>query len=239
MKMTKALAAAAALSLIAACGGSSGGSNPTPTPTTPAEKAASGAAVGMGEQAAGEGTLAGLEQFAPSAMIAKANAEGIAKASETKSFTTTRECSSGNGSYTVSGEITADCTISATTADCAISSTTMDIVFTDCSKRVEIDGTTYDIVLSGTATASLSGAVSADISTDPPTFTLVEAASSLGGTVIASGDTEGTVDLTGVTAVISGAPQPEPVCSGTCIVTLTGEAAATCSVAASCESCSE
>jgi hypothetical protein len=237
MKTIRVIAVASSLLLLAACG-SSGGSGPAPTPTTPEAQAASGASVEMAQQAAGKGAQNGLQQFGPSAMILKAASAGATKTSQNKQINLTENCD-GSGSYTVTGTMVADCTITATTGECIISSTSMNIEFADCAKSITIAGTPYQTTITGPATATMSGNVSVDLTVDPVVFTAVSFAGTIGGTVAVGGDVVGTVDLSGVTFDGEGAPEPTITCGGSCTVTMTGAAAATCGVTTTCDGCTE
>ena len=244
MKPVKIFAVASALCLIAACGGG-GGSGPTPTPTTPAEQAASVAAIEVGQQAAGEGALDGFSQFLPDmdAMALKAKIAGQTKATETKNINLSDQpCTRDDpesGTYSVTGTLTGSCSIALPSISCTATNSSMSITFNGCSKTIEIGGTQYRIAIDGPATAAITGTIIGTLEGDEFTPTSTDFNGTLAGTVDVSGDAEGTVDLTGVSFAGTGAGVPEITCSGTCTISLTGQEEAVCEVTTECDGCAE
>lgn len=237
MKISRMLVLMMALSLVAACGGSSGGGEPTPTPTptTPEARAASGAAVEKSQEASGQAILGALEQFIPAIVLKAASS----KAASDKPIDITEECN-GGGSFTATGTITAECTGLPASTTCVISNSSVNIAFADCYKGMDVEGVNYGITLNGPASASLTGSITADISAEDPVILSSNFTGALSGEVTIGGDVVGTVDLDGVTYSGSGAGEhPTIACSGTCTVTVDGEAEAICGVSSDCGGCTE
>ncbi len=212
---------------LAACGGGGGGG----TPVTAQGQAATEAAIEATISAGGEAVLQAIQPAASAQAI---------KASQTYVIDTTPvPCNEGDptaGTYTATGTVTADCTFIGESGTCTITDGPAMILFTDCKKSVTSEGTTYNEVLNGTATTNITGTVSGGATG----VTAIDATGNLGGTVTLTGDAPGTVDLAGVTWTATGTPDPEPTigCNGTASVTITGQAAQSCSVASDCKGCS-
>ena len=235
MKISRMLVLMMVLSLVAACGGSGGGGGgPTPTPTTPEARAASGAAVEKSQEASGQAILGALEQFIPAIVLKAASS----KAASDKPIDITQECN-GGGSFTATGTITAECTGLPASTTCVISNSSVNIAFADCYKGMDVEGVNYGITLNGPASASLTGSITADISAEEPVILSSNFTGALSGEVTIGGDVVGTVDLDGVMYSGSGGDQPTIACSGTCTVTVDGEAEATCGVSSDCGGCTE
>jgi hypothetical protein len=211
-----------ALTLVAACGGSSGGGG---TPTTPETQAAAEAAIDATISAGGMAVIGALGPPAGAQVVKTSYPID----------NTPMDCE-GSGTYTASGTVTATC-IGAGTMTCTITDSPVTVVFTDCAKSVELDGTTYNEVLNGTAGTDVTGTISGN--EEGPTA--IDASGTLSGTVTLTGDAPGTADLSAVTWTATGVPDPDPTigCGGTAVVTIEGQAVQNCAVASDCKGCTE
>ncbi len=230
--MKKIVLSMAVLALIAACGGS-GSSGPTPTPTSDQTKAATQAAGDEATGAAGAGIQYALANMTPTAMIVK-------EASQNYSATinTTNNCGA-SGSVGVTGTATATCTGTPEAEwSCSSIMGSMVLAFTDCAKNVTVGGTTYSVILNGTADSTLTGSVSGV----GQSFTSVSYEMLFTGSPVlnATGDIAGTVDISAlvVTGSATGEVEPTNVCSGTTTVVI-NSTSQVCGVSSDCTSCTE
>jgi hypothetical protein len=229
MKITKVLAVAAALSLIAACGGG-GTPGPTPTPTTAAQQAASGASVSMALEAGGQATIDALMPSNLATMIAPNKA--AVPIDVQIDYPGTCDPS---GTYQATGRVTGTCDIVGDSGTCTGLNSTVDVVFTACVKEILIGGAPFTVQLDGgPAHAIFTGSITGNAA--GPTSTNI--AGSVTGTVGVGGDAVGTVLLDGISFTVTGS-EPDIGCTGTCSVTLDGGTAAICGVNTTCDGCTQ
>ena len=234
MNITRILAVAAALSLVAACGGS-GGSSPAPTPTSEGTKAVAAASQALATQGFGDAMDSGMQNLAPVANVAADVSPTKAGTNYSGAINATKQCN-GGGSYTATGTLTAVCTGDPSTEWSCTDFVAQNLViaFADCQVSVTQGATTYDEVVTGNTSGTIT---SSAVAGNGQTFTSVSLTGTLSGTPALTGTVEGTVDLGSTTFEIALVDaQPVTTCAGTCSVTIEGTAQ-TCTVNTTCDGC--
>lgn len=227
MKKILVLSVMFSLMLAASCGG--GGT--TATTTSTGTKVVTEAATKTTMEAAGNAIINALQPAGGASIV-------LSKASTQYPVNYTGNCQTAggavSGTFTVTGTSTASCSESGATITCSNINAPVTVVFTNCAKAVTLSGTTYNEVLNGTATTTATGTLSGTASN----LASLDLGGAMSGTVTLTGDAAGTADLSGVTYSATGDPaDPTIECSGTTTVTITGQAAQICTVAADCKGC--
>jgi len=229
MKRTVSIGMVASLALLAlaACGGGGATPTPTPTPTGNDVKAITGASTQETLGSVEAGALNALMNMAPAAQT-------VAKVAYSADVDTAYTCTDG-GQVGITGTGTANCTEMGESWSCTNMMLDLALAFSDCVRYMTVGSTQYQVILNGPATIDVTGAVSGTGDNPPSEYNF---SGSPLGTLTASGDVSGTIDLEGLGVSGSGTGELEDVVTCTGEVTVDVDSTQeVCAVTSDCTSC--